>query len=90
MTKTAAEVVRHPISIGALLIALTSGGGMLAVNPFLDNIWKPAKSYVREISIRMDVLIYLMCDGEDQCIEDAWKDVINKRMTSRMLSGRSH
>ncbi len=63
------KVAYHPFSVVSLATALISSGGL--------GVYKGNKA-IKGLSNRMDVIIYLLCEDQPKCIEEAWKEVISK------------
>jgi len=101
------EIASNPVNIFITFIGLiVSGGGIFGVNHLADNFWEPAKvkfenidkgqkDAIREakgVSLRLDVLINIMCSDSEEgvnkdCVEDNWEDVMSERKAIRARSG---
>jgi len=75
-----AKVAYHPFSVVSLALTLLSGGGVSVYKgvPYM-------KQAIRGLSNRLDVVIYLLCEDEPKCIEEAWEKVITE---NRALDAR--
>ena len=73
----ATETASHPIGVVALIGALSTGGAGAV-------LWEPAKKMIESISIRHDVTIYLLCEQDPSCVNEAWDHILSRRKREAM------
>jgi len=69
------DIAFHPASVLAIIGTLVSGGGIGVYKgvPYINKT-------LTGLSSRMDVMIYLMCDNDKKCVENAWEKVIAEKI----------